>query len=44
MKYFYIALIVGSIIFAIWWVPYKFHECIKVGHSHTYCVFDIFSR
>jgi len=24
--------------FGVWWVFYSYNDCLKVGHSHLYCV------
>lgn len=29
------------IVLPIWWTVYKFKDCRNVGHSLTYCIFDI---
>ncbi len=26
---------------AIWWQVYRFHDCRRVGHTRTYCIFTI---
>lgn len=36
-------LIAAIIIGSCWWINYKYHDCIKVGHTKTYCLVDIFS-
>lgn len=28
------------IVFMVWYSFYKYHDCLKVGHSRTYCVLD----
>jgi len=35
-------LFFGTLGLSLWWVIYKYHDCIKVGHSTTYCVINIF--
>jgi len=29
---------------AIWWLPYKYHDCLKVGHSKAYCIMQLGSK
>ena len=39
MKYILAILIsIGLIGLGIWWGFYKYHDCIKVGHTKLYCI------
>lgn len=29
---------------AIWWNIFRYKECVKVGHSKTYCILNIGSK
>jgi hypothetical protein len=42
---FILQLIFAVVIFAltIWWGIYKYHDCLKVGHTKTYCIIDFAS-
>jgi len=37
-----IILVIGSLYFSLWWMQYKYKDCMKVGHSHLYCVMRLF--
>lgn len=26
---------------AVWWQIYRYHDCLKVGHTKRYCVLEI---
>lgn len=42
MKYFiYMVIIIGVLGFGIWWTWYKWHDCVRVGHTQTYCWLDM---
>ena len=34
-------IIILVIIFASWWLPYKYNDCIEVGHTKTYCIIQL---
>jgi len=34
----YILLGVVIIGFLYWWLPYKYNDCMQVGHTKTYCI------
>ncbi len=36
--------IIFIFILAFYWESFKYDECIKVGHSKTYCVLNIGSK
>ena len=43
-KNFYILfgiIIAVVIVFMIWYLPFKFNDCLKVGHSKLYCILDL---
>lgn len=31
---------VAVIMFMIWWIPFRYHDCLRVGHSKTYCILE----
>jgi len=37
----FIIAIVASI---VWWLPFKYHECKRVGHSTVYCWMTLGSK
>lgn len=41
-KLLFILIIIGIIIFLIWWFPYFYKDCLSVGHSKTYCIIKMF--
>jgi hypothetical protein len=39
-----LAIVLGILLLiytAFWWAAYKYRDCLKVGHSKTYCVLDM---
>lgn len=37
MAIFALVLLIGL---EVWWQVYKFHDCLRVGHTRTYCWLD----
>ena len=40
-KVLIVLLFIPLIALAIWWGQYKYHDCLKVGHTKTYCILDL---
>ena len=40
-KVLIVLLFIPLIGLAIWWGKYKYHDCLKVGHTKTYCILDL---
>lgn len=38
---FYAFIILFLASSGIWWEVYKYNDCINVGHSKLYCIFNI---
>jgi len=37
----YVLILIIVISLAVWWGKYKYNDCLKVGHSKTYCILDL---
>ncbi len=35
-----VGLFIMLIAASVWWSIYKYHDCLRVGHSKTYCILD----
>ena len=35
-----IIAIISSVYFGIWFIRFKYHDCLLVGHSKKYCILD----
>jgi hypothetical protein len=36
-----VLLLVGVFAIDIWWARYKYQDCLRVGHTKTYCILDV---
>lgn len=34
-------LMIIIFVFVLWWSNYAYNDCLKVGHTKTYCVFNL---
>ena len=42
IKLAYFVIFTILILSIFFWIPYKFKDCLKVGHSKLYCIVRIF--